>query len=379
MLPSSCPRCRDSLRLPDGVQKESVIRCPRCREEFSMREIWSSVPPVADVVSGPGSAGHPVAQTVAANQVGLNLKDEPASDFRFKDSGPLKSDTPPMARLDSSRTARRPKKAEPNVAVEFLKVAVGGVVGLAIAVLAIMWFMKRDVLKVVPNLPVQAYFLVPNELRTSEMRAYAGGPDEAPTPLADSREGDSDIRVETVAGDDRPGSTPGSGGSDDSLSAAFEESRARSGANRSSPSPEPPADDFSAIPDPTAIPAGDDPFANEDISFELPGAADPLSMPEPASQEQMELEIDPLPSADAPLAETPADVEPAEEEPAEEPQPQPTEPTPIDPEVQKMVDEASQELGPIGETLPEEEQPVPPVEEVEPVDEVDLSPPEDES
>ena len=173
MLLSSCPRCHDSIRIPPSAQSQSVVRCPRCREEFPLNEILDQLPPEAEIVSGPGSQEHTVIPTNLADATEYVLAGEEAKpavpDFRFKETGSLRPDTPPMAKIDSSRPPRRPKRPEPNIALEFVKVVVGGIVGLGLAVMAIMWFMHQDPLGIVDNLPVQAYMIFPEKKRTDEM------------------------------------------------------------------------------------------------------------------------------------------------------------------------------------------------------------------
>ncbi len=212
MLLSSCPRCHDSIRLPATAQANSIVRCPRCREEFPMHEILDQLPPEAEIVSGPGAVGHTVMPTNLSDATEYVLAGEEGKesppDFRFKETGSLKSDIPPMAKIDSSRPPRRPKRPEPNIALEFVKVVVGGIAGLALAVLAIMWFMHQDPFGIAEKLPVQAYMILPEELRTKEMKRYAKGEDAAPEPKEDIELTVEKISIEKFPVADEPTTEP---------------------------------------------------------------------------------------------------------------------------------------------------------------------------
>lgn len=352
MLLSSCPRCHDSIRIPDHAQKESVVRCPRCQEQFGMREIWSTLPPEAEIVSGPGALGHTVATGSGADYA---LADRADSDFQFKDSGRLQSDAPPMAKLDSSRTPRRPKKAEPNVAAEFAKIVVGGAAGLLIAVLAILWFGKQDVFKIVPKLPAQAYFLVPEDMRTAEMKTYAGGPstEEPEVEAVVEEPALEEVPVETVRDEEDDTAQAEQRPSSSSLSSAFQDSLQRSGSQRGG--------DGTRETNPPPRQPNKKPKA--EAAAEMPAVAEVPAKPVKPADE-------PLDEPEAP----PADAE-AAEKPVEEVVPKATEPAPIDAELMEKVSAASEELGPIGAEIPKEK---PPADQpVTPVGDIDLSPAED--
>ncbi|RCS40472.1 hypothetical protein DTL42_24155 [Bremerella cremea] len=201
MLLSSCPRCHDSIRIPASAQSHSIVRCPRCCEEFPLNEILDQLPPEAEIVSGPGSQEHTVMPTSLADATEYVLAGEETKpavpDFRFKETGSLRPDMPPMAKIDSSRPSRKPKRPEPNLGLEFVKVVVGGIVGLGLAVMAIIWTMHRDPLGIAHKLPVQAYMILPEKMRTDEMKKYARGEAPAATPEEDEEE--IELTVEKIS------------------------------------------------------------------------------------------------------------------------------------------------------------------------------------
>lgn len=202
MLLSSCPHCHDSIRIPSAAQPQSMMRCPRCQESFSLHDVLDTLPPEAEIISGPGALGHVVmpASSVASSgapsletyKLSGGESDQDLAEFRFKETGSLRPE-PPMAKIDSSRPTRRPKKPEPNIAMEFVKIVVGGFAGLALAVFLIMWFAHKDPFDIAKKLPVQLYVLVPEKLRTQEMVDYAN-PAEEPV----EEEEETDLVVETI-------------------------------------------------------------------------------------------------------------------------------------------------------------------------------------
>lgn len=204
MLLSSCPRCHDSIRIPATAQVKSVVRCPRCREEFPMHEIMDQLPPEAEIVSGPGAIGHTVMPTNLADATEYVLAGEEAReadpDFRFKETGSLKSDVQPMAKIDSSRPPRRPKRPEPNMAAELVKVVVGGLVGLTLAYLIVLWVLKQDPLQLADKFPAQAYIVFPEQFRTAEMKKYARGDNAPPA----EEEEEIELTVEKISIDKFP-------------------------------------------------------------------------------------------------------------------------------------------------------------------------------
>jgi len=365
MLLSSCPRCHDSIRIPAFAKEMSVIRCPRCTEEFPLSEIFSTLPPEAEIISGPGSDVTVAAPAGLAETAEYNLAGEPDSpkpDFQIKDSGPLAS-SPPMAKIDSSRPTRKPKKSEPNVFLEFTKIIVGGAAGLAIAVLMIMWFGHQDVFKIVPKLPPQAYFLVPDELRTSEMRALAA---DGTTP--EELIGDPDVPVESIPAEE----TPQEGEPDNGTSDPDNQ------VSRNAPAEDPDESPLAAAfqqrvnaskePQPKQKPKNNSQPKPEGrrMNAEMP-IDEPIAAEEPPMETKEPTEEPAEPAAEP--------MEPVAQSPAKEPPAEPTEPTPIDPMLVEMVTEVSEELGPIGAEIPAVEQPS----EADVISEesVDLSPVDD--
>ena len=232
---------------------------------------------------------------------------------------------------------------------EFAKIVLGGAAGLLIAVLAILWFGKQDVFKVVPKLPVQAYFLVPEDMRTHAMKAYAANSSSDDTE-AETPDVEAEPIIEEVPLRDDGDTAREEAELSSSLSSAFQDSLKRSQTSERPRSRNRPATPVPPMQEPLVATANENPDVEQ-------APADPSE--EPAKEPEAE------PAAEA----MPLEVE----EPV--PQPRATEPSPIDEALLEKVNAASAELGPIGAELPVE---APSVDQpVTPVGDIDLSPAED--
>ncbi|MBI1248377.1 hypothetical protein GC197_11140 [bacterium] len=178
----------------------SVARCPRCSEEFSVGEIFGALPPEVEIVSGPGSEvmvgfstesdGHEYALA------GGDVEASPKTDFQFRESGPMASSTP-MAKVDSSRPSRKPKRREMNMTWEMIKIVLGGLAAFPAFILIAMWGFHQDVFKLIPQMPAWSYYVVPADMRSDEMKAYAGDLSDTQTPEPEANP-TSHVRTETI-------------------------------------------------------------------------------------------------------------------------------------------------------------------------------------
>ncbi|MEX1041681.1 MAG: hypothetical protein WDZ51_13665 [Pirellulaceae bacterium] len=321
MLIITCPHCHDSVRIPTAADESSLVRCPRCHVEYRLDEAFASLPPLVEVLSGPGSSDPGVVSAHnMEDDIGYALVAEGDPPLNLRDSGPLQS--PPIVgegrpggavrptrpgggpKLDSNRT-RRPKKPEASPVAEFAKIIIGGAIGLFLAFAGILWFGKKDVLEVVPKLPTQAYFLVPAELRTPEMKELAaqsqddtdGDPTDPEETSTDENELSKDNEPEAAVTQDDLTDTE-----ENSLEAAFREAQQRN---------QPPAE--------------------------------PAEEPEPAMEEEPPLELPEFSLDENDLQSTLPAVEGE-----------------IDADLEKMLQEATDEIGPIGDLLEEPETAAPP-------------------
>ncbi|EAQ82511.1 hypothetical protein [Blastopirellula marina] len=179
MLIANCPYCSDPIRIPGAADASSRVRCPWCEETYLLADVYEHLPPLVEVLEGPGSQAEIIATD---SEDEYQLAGAAAPDFNFKASEGTGSSSPaPLAKLEgrSTTAGRRPSKSTSNPAWEAFKVVGGGVFGILIAMFAVMWISGDDKFHMIPYLPSFAYFAVPEELWTDDMQTVAGKkPDE---------------------------------------------------------------------------------------------------------------------------------------------------------------------------------------------------------
>lgn len=129
MTTVACPRCRDEVMLPPHVSDDVLVRCPLCSEEYSLGEVTRGLPPTLVVV---GPSPFVSADNAEEGELALEAAADAPRPVVLRESA---------IRRPASRSypARRPK----NPLVEILKIAGGGVIGLAIGQL-ILWWMPGE-------------------------------------------------------------------------------------------------------------------------------------------------------------------------------------------------------------------------------------------
>ncbi|UUO05922.1 hypothetical protein M4951_21460 [Blastopirellula sp. J2-11] len=174
MLIANCPHCTDPIRIPGAADASSRVRCPWCEETYLLADVFEHLPPLVEVLEGPGSQ----AEIIASDGEGeYQLAGAAVPDFNFKESEGTGSSSPaPLAKIEgrSAASGRRPSKSTSNPAWEAFKVVGGGLFGIVIAMFAVMWISGDDKFHLIPFLPSFAYFAVPEELWTDDMRTVAG-------------------------------------------------------------------------------------------------------------------------------------------------------------------------------------------------------------
>ena len=220
MLPAliaSCPKCAEPVLIPVGVDVSGRARCPLCKEEYQLAEVFETLPPALELLDLPVvEEGSPIdADEVGAVDAPITEPEEaggiPSFDFMQgtaddteEDEGVTADDTaaegeetdelpklgavedvapPSIPPLDfgsgdsdgdavsmtpvSSRP--RPPRKKTNATAEIIKVVLGGAGGVLIA-LAIMWWnpwRRVDPVNLAPMLPKALSFLAPAELRSA--------------------------------------------------------------------------------------------------------------------------------------------------------------------------------------------------------------------
>ncbi|MCC9607577.1 hypothetical protein LOC68_12045 [Blastopirellula sp. JC732] len=253
MLIANCPHCNDPIRIPGAANASSRVRCPWCEETYLLADVFEHLPPLVEVLEGPGSQGEISVDSDGDEYQLAGVAAAP--DFNFKESESTGSSSPaPMARVEGRSTAsgRRPAKNGSNPAWEAFKVVGGGVFGIVIAMFAVMWISGDDKFHIVQFIPSFAYFAVPENLWTEDMKTAAGskaeespGETEKPTKIEEPVKAEKVQEEPAAANDGQVKNAVDEGMS--SLSAAFNEAKNRSekpapdlGKPEFEPPPEPP-------------------------------------------------------------------------------------------------------------------------------------------
>jgi hypothetical protein len=154
MTIANCPRCSEQVSVPDGASHEATVRCPLCRDEYSLSEALAQLPPSLIVVSDFGEEpATAVADEEGSPWAALNLDDDdadevslapmddasPAAAFDFA-SGSAPTSGKPTAASRSSSQSRKPK-GSPIKSV--LSIVIGGLLAFPIAQL-ILWYLPGD-------------------------------------------------------------------------------------------------------------------------------------------------------------------------------------------------------------------------------------------
>jgi hypothetical protein len=132
------------------------------------------MPPMLEVLGGasiaPSSNGEEESFRFAGEEGGPSAErqKEGSPGFDFSGGGAATATAPARPRAGKAATAARPKRKQKNAAVEVVKVALGGVVGLFLAQLILWWLpgdWRRDPLDLGPTVGAYAPWIVPAEYR----------------------------------------------------------------------------------------------------------------------------------------------------------------------------------------------------------------------
>ena len=221
MIISSCPKCDGQVSVPDA-DPNARVQCPLCQEEFPLRDLLDTLPPKLMLLDSPASAVD-VADEVDEFKLAFDQtepeprpSDAPAGapvGFDFGEpSGPAAASTaavttPPRA---------RPKRKKRNMMFELIKIAGGGIVGLATAQLILWWLpgdWKKDPVKLAPAVGRTVPWIVPERWRPKSNQT-AQSPEKSTAepadggPAGDSRS-DFDLRDASAARDKQDASSEG--------------------------------------------------------------------------------------------------------------------------------------------------------------------------
>jgi hypothetical protein len=158
-----CPRCLDDVTIPLRASPKALVRCPLCLEEYLLSEALGGLPPALEVLDGSDTADEPALIGASAAAVGADYGG--GSDYSLSGGGyDAAFDSSAPARPAAARpvvTGARPKKKERSALAEMFKIVGGGVLGLALGYIVLLWALGLDVLQLGPKVAPYAPWLVP--------------------------------------------------------------------------------------------------------------------------------------------------------------------------------------------------------------------------
>lgn len=142
----SCPKCRESIRVPEG-RPSDIVRCPLCNAEYELETVLNSLPPMLELVSQAG------------NGIDISVATDEGDSLTVADSDSKSSSPTP------SRRYRPQKRKQVNMFAEIIKVILGGVVAIPVGILCVWWFAGRAPFGVAEHVSKFAPWIVPEKLR----------------------------------------------------------------------------------------------------------------------------------------------------------------------------------------------------------------------
>ena len=377
MTTVSCPKCNDQVSVPSSAPRSARVRCPLCQEEYDLADALAQLPPALIIVSA-AVTDEPVLAAVGGmdaatgSHIGSELDHgfaghlEGGSGKEFStgllDAAPSREGMV-SAPTPSFRSAPRPKRQEKSMVGELVKIVLGGLVGIGLAIVILWWAAGVD-LGLAPTIAKVSWmkWILPPKFQNNAEK-NPGNNDET--------KGGLDTATDESKND--KASKPGKLGSDPRFSEALKNSKDPKSTFTNSETSE----GKGAEKDPFDT---SDPFAPEkkgsggvgELKIESPLETEPKAStkkPKPAEPKPIETTSaeDPfsLPAEEKPATSKPAKpaepAEPTEEKPAENPSDKPKEGKPAEePKEEKPASEKPKE-----ETPKEEKPPVKPAEPAE--------------
>lgn len=153
MTTVSCPKCNDQVSVPSSAPRSARVRCPLCQEEYDLADALAQLPPAliivsAEVAEDPVLAAVGGMDAATGSHIGSEMDHgfgghlEGGSSKEFSagllDGGPSRESLV-SAPSPSFRSAPRPKRQEKSMVGELVKIVLGGVVGIGLAILILWW------------------------------------------------------------------------------------------------------------------------------------------------------------------------------------------------------------------------------------------------
>ncbi len=190
----ACPKCRKAVTAPEPADPTAWMRCPLCLGKYQLQTSLEIHPPKLEIIAQPIEAQLSEISTVPSNANPIPPISQPPSTVAFipdvavphvatpevaaparmnvpatEAAAPRKQPTvaftldpafpglPPQGEMVSHRQARKAR----NPFVDFLKIVVGGLAGLALGYAILFWGFKADPFGLAHYLPAA---LVPQDL-----------------------------------------------------------------------------------------------------------------------------------------------------------------------------------------------------------------------
>ncbi len=292
MTTALCPRCNDEITVPSRGRPESRVQCPLCLEEMRLEEVLSSVPPMLILLDEADQYEATPApskgwSTSASDDAAYEVAGAGSGGHEFLGGGIGAATTTMGAPSASIATGPMRVKKQPNIVAEILKVIVGGVVGITLAVMVLWWlpegYGQTDILGIGPTIAKYVPQIVPPKFRGE---TPAGGDGKT-----SNTNGGNDNEI---AMNNNPGKTPG-------RTLPMPDITPRPTPTPSDPTvlPPDPTDPLNVIDPLTTPPDPDDPLM----------VKDPLDTPDPTPEPTPESTPEPTPTPDP----TPEPTPPADQ------------------------------------------------------------------
>jgi len=151
---STCPRCSRMVSIPEGLDATTLVRCPLCGAEYPLEAAMESLPPklipveTSSLLLGHGAgeeskdsphlifAPEEIEESVETTESPLDAE---VCDLIAKHKQGTEEKIPNQTELPGFRRQSQSKpKSVPRI---FMEIIFGGVVGIAIAYIALAWIL----------------------------------------------------------------------------------------------------------------------------------------------------------------------------------------------------------------------------------------------
>lgn len=182
----SCPKCNDQVTVPASAPRSARVRCPLCQEEYDLDDALAQLPPLLIVVSAapveePALAAVGAMDAATGAEIGSAMEEpltfadslEPGRGERISEhvfQTDLATEKMVTAPTPAFRSQPRPKRKEKSMVGELVKIVLGGVVGIVLAILILWWGPGVDLglAPAIAKVPAMRWILPPSVLKKAD-------------------------------------------------------------------------------------------------------------------------------------------------------------------------------------------------------------------